>query len=507
MSAQNIYQSLKDRMREISTLNSSAGVLSWDRKSYMPPSANDHRAEQIAQLRTLAHQWFTDPKVGEWLAEVEQSDLISDPEAEAAVNVREWRRMYDRNTKLPDDFVRDFATTTSKANQVWIEARKQSNFGMFLPYLEKVVDLCRRKAELIGYETEIYDALLDGFEPGAKAADVETAFAGLRTELVELVAKVKNAPNKPDIRILHKVWDVEKQRFFAKMIAAELGYDFSSGRIDETVHPCCNMLGPRDVRILTRFSAHDFGEGLTGTIHEAGHSFYSLSQEESDQWGMPATMTPSLAIHESQSRTWENIVGRSREFWVYFFPQLQGVFPEETRGVTLDDFYGAMNWVSPSYIRVEADEATYNLHIMLRFELEREIIKGELPVKDVANEWNRRFKEYFGIEVDKDANGCLQDTHWSDGNFGYFPTYALGNLYAAQFWTQIRKDLPGIKDDFAAGRFERLMTWLSENIHRKGFTHYPNDLCRKLTGEPLSHKPLLDYLYEKYGEVYGISRG
>jgi carboxypeptidase Taq len=320
------------------------------------------------------------------------------------------------------------------------------------------------------------------------------------------VAKIADAPTKPDIGILHRVWNLEKQWFFTKMVAAELGYDFSSGRIDETVHPCCNMLGPRDVRILTRFAAHDLSEGLTGTIHEAGHAFYSLSREMSESFGMPSSMTPSLAIHESQSRTWENIVGRSREFWVYFFPQLQGVFPEETRGVSVDEFYRAMNWVSPSYIRVEADEATYNLHIMLRFELEREIITGELPVKDVAAEWNRRFKEYFGIEIDKDANGCLQDTHWSDGNFGYFPTYALGNLYAAQFWTQAQKDVPGLADDFAAGKFGRLMNWLSENIHQKGATFYPPELCRRITGKPLSHAPLLDYLYGKYSDIYGISR-
>ncbi|MBD3258737.1 carboxypeptidase M32, partial [candidate division GN15 bacterium] len=244
----------------------------------------------------------------------------------------------------------------------------------------------------------------------------------------------------------------------------------------------------------------------SSTMHEAGHSFYALSQDMGDRWGLPTTGTPSLAIHESQSRTWENIVGRSREFWIYCFPQLQGMFPKQTRGVRAEDIYGAVNYVTPSYIRVDADEATYNLHIMLRFEMERAVISGELPVKDVAGEWNRRFKDYFGLEVDNDANGCLQDTHWSDGSFGYFPTYALGNLYAAQFWMQAQKDLPGIKDDFAVGRFSRLMTWLSENIHQKGSTYLPNDLCQRLTGAPLSHQPLLDYLYEKYEDIYGISR-
>lgn len=507
MTAQETYNKLKAHIREIAVLGSTSGVLSWDRKSYMPSKGSAHRAEQLAQIDRIAHEWFTSPQVGEWIATVEQSELVKNPESEAAVNVREWRRMYDRKTKLPVSFVEQFARTKSLATQVWAEARRKSDFTLFEPYLTEIVGLVRQKAECYGYRTEKYDALLEDFEPGAKTAEVERAFSGLRTDLVELVGKIADAPKRPDIGVLRRPWNGEKQRTFAKMIAAQIGYDYEAGRIDETVHPCCNSLGPLDVRILTRFAADDLSDGLTGTIHEAGHAFYIQSQKGSEHWGTPMGRTPSLAIHESQSRTWENIVGRSREFWSYFLPQLKGLFAEEAKDITLDGFYGAMNYVAPSYIRVEADEATYNLHIMLRFEMERAIVEGEVAVRDIPGEWNARFKKYLGIAVDKDANGCLQDVHWSDGSFGYFPTYALGNLYAAQFWTRARKDLPGVMGDFATGRFDRLMTWLSEKIHRQGFKVYPMELCRRLTGEELSHRPLLDYLYGKYEGIYGIRRG
>ncbi|UCG63194.1 MAG: carboxypeptidase M32 [Candidatus Zixiibacteriota bacterium] len=506
MTAQEAYTELKKRIREISILSTTAGVLYWDQEAYMPRKADDHRAEQLAQISRLTHEWFIDTKTGDLLATVEGSDLVKNPESEASVNCREWRRLYDREVKLPTNFVEEFTRVTSKAINVWAEARQKSDFAIFQPDLEKIIDLCRKKADLIGYETEVYDALLDAFEPGAKTAEVESAFKGLRTELVALIAKIKDAPKKPDIGILRRPYDIAKQKVFAQIIAVAIGYDFEAGRIDETVHPCCNDLGPFDTRVLTRYYANDISEGITGTTHEVGHALYEMSRQTKEHWGTPMGDTPSLAIHESQSRTWENIVGRSREFWQYFYPQLQRIFYQDLHNVALDDFYGAMNWVAPSYIRVEADEATYNLHVMLRFEIERSIITGELKVTDIPGEWNSRFKDYLGIEVDKDSNGCLQDVHWAHGAFGYFPTYALGNLYAAQFWQQAQKDLPGIADDFAQGKFDRLLAWLRDNIHTQGFKYYSNDLCQRITGQPLSHKPLLDYLYDKYAGIYGITR-
>ncbi len=506
MTPHEAYTNLINRLKQISTLGSIGSVLHWDQITFMPAEAAPYRAEQLAQVYSLTHAWLTSPEVGEWLETIEGTDLVKDPENAGAVNVRETRRLYDRETKLPTEFVEDFTRTTAVARQVWGEARKKSDFAMFAPHLKKIVDLCRRKADLIGYSTERYDALVDEFEPGAKTAEIETAFAGLRTDLVELIGKIKDAPRRPDLGILKRPWDVKKQKVFSEMLASALGYNFNAGRIDETVHPCCNGLGPRDIRILTRFYPEDLAEGLTGTVHETGHALYDLSRDVSEVWGQPIGETASLAIHESQSRTWENIVGRSRSFWVYFFPQLQRLFHEEAQGITLDDFYGVMNWVAPSHIRVEADEATYNLHIMLRFELERAIIKGDLEVEDIPGEWNRRFKDYLGIEVDTDAHGCLQDVHWSDGSFGYFPTYALGNLYAAQFWMQAKKDVPGLEDDFSTGRFDRLLIWLRDNIHVHGFRYLSQDLCKKVTGAELSHRPLLEYLYDKYEGIYGIKR-
>jgi carboxypeptidase Taq len=506
MSALEAYVDLKNQMKEVAILNSTENILHWDKDLHMPAKSAEHRGDQLAQIMRLSHEWFTDAKVDAWLSEIESSDLMEDYESEVAVNVREWRRMYDRETKLPKRLVEDFARVTTKAGLAWIEARKKSDFTIFQSHLQHLVDLNIEMAECFGYETEVYDALLAGYEPGARSADVETAFAGLRTDLVELIGKIKDAPRKPDIGILKRPWDVEKQKLLAQIVAAAMGYDFEIGRLDEAVHPYMTEMGPYDVRILTRYYPNDLAEGLSGTIHEAGHALYYLTKANKEHWGTPLFETASLAIHESQSRTWENIVARSREFWVYFFPQLQRMFPKESSGITLDEFYGAMNYVSPSYIRVEADEATYNLHIMLRFEIERAIISGDLAVKDIPGEWNKRFKDYLGIEVDSDANGCLQDIHWSHASFGYFPTYALGNLYAAQFWVQAKKDLPGLMDDFTVGKFDRLYRWLGEKIHAKGATYYAADLCKRLTGEPLSHKPLLDYLYDKYEGIYGISR-
>ncbi|MBU0984127.1 MAG: carboxypeptidase M32 [candidate division Zixibacteria bacterium] len=506
MKPQDAYTELKKRMRETALLGSTASILYWDQQAYLPKKAEDHRAEQLGQLSRLDHEWFTDTKVGDWLSAIEDSDLVADPESEVAVNVREWRRLYDREVKLPVEFVEEFAIAGSKGHGIWSEARKKSDFSIFAPHLEKLVELCRRKADLIGFRTERYDALLDEFEPRVKSAEIENVFAGLRKDLVALVAKIADAPRRPNIDVIHQPFDLDRQRIFAESVGAAFGFDHLAGRFDPAQHPSCNALGPHDMRILTRYYPNDLAEGLTAATHEVGHALYDLTQTDKTHWGTPMYETASLGIHESQSRMWENMVGRSRPFWVHFFPQMQRLFPEQLAEATVDDLYGAFNWVKPSLIRVEADEATYNLHIMLRFEIERAIIAGDIAIKDIPGEWNSRFKTYLGIDVERDADGCLQDIHWSDGSFGYFPTYALGNMYAAQYWAQAQKDLPGLADDHAAGNFDRLRGWLSEKIHRQGFKYDAADLCERVTGAKLSHQPLLDYLYAKYEEIYGITR-
>jgi len=489
-------------MKEHWMLWSASFLAEWDQETYMPRGGGEARSNMLGILARLTHEMFTDPKVDGWLSECEGSDLADGDTIEAA-NIRELRRRYDRRTKLPREFVAEEARLCSKAQQVWTEARRKSDFSMFAPYLEKVLAMQRRKADLYGFETEAYDALMDEYEPGATAAEVASVFQALLPELVSLNAKLKDAPRHPDIGIIKRPYDVHKQRIFSEIVVAALGYDFNEGRIDEVAHPFCTSFGPGDHRICTRYYPEDLGEGLTGAMHEAGHALYDMGLNRED-YGMPCGDATSLSIHESQSRLWENQVGRSRGFWEYFFPQAKRIFRESLNDVSLEEFYHAMNYSAPSFIRVEADEATYNLHIMLRFEIERAMLRGELKVVDIPGEWNKKFKESFGIDVDKDSNGCLQDVHWSIGYIGYFPTYCLGNLYAAQFYAKANEEMPGLESDFARGDFSRLLNWLRENIHIHGARYRAAELCRRVTGKSLSHRPLIDYMTAKYEDIYGM---
>jgi carboxypeptidase Taq len=504
MSAEKAYQQLITRTREIMTLGSAASILHWDQETYMPKKGVGHRSNQIGLIARLVHEQFVDPVVGALLSEIESSELIKDPESVVAANIRELRHEYDKETKLPKELVQELATTTSQASQAWVEARQKSDFKLFVPWLTKVLDLTIRKAEAYGYQGEPYNALLDTYEPGATVADVEKAFTGLRRESVTLLEKIKNGKKRPDKSIVERAYPVEKQKVFGEMVAAAMGYDFESGRLDVTTHPFCTGIGPGDTRILTRYNPQRLNDALFGTMHEAGHALYEMGINKVEHFGTPMGESVSLGIHESQSRMWENQVGRSKDFWVYFFPQARRIFQDALGDVAMEDFYGAVNNVEPSFIRVEADEATYNLHIMLRFEIERAMVKREIAPKDVAGEWNKRFKEYLGIEVDRDSNGCLQDVHWSSGLIGYFPTYALGNLYSAQFFAKAQEDIPGLTEDFRHGDFSRLLTWLRKNIHQHGQRYRATRLCERVTGKPLSHQPLMDYMNKKYGEIYGF---
>ena len=502
MTLHKAYEKLKTHMQEHWILWSAGFLAEWDQETYMPPGGGEARAKMLGILARLTHEMFTDPKVNAWLCECESTDLAKGDTIEAA-NIREIRRQYDRKIKLPKEFVEEEANLTSRAHQVWVEARKKSDFSMFAPYLEKILSMQRKKADLFGYETEAYDALMDEYEPGVSSNEVEAVFNGLLPELVSLNQKLKGAPHRPDIGIIKRPYDVQKQRLFSEIAVGAIGYNFNEGRIDEVTHPFCTSFGPGDHRICTRYYPEDLAEGLTGAMHEAGHALYDMGLNR-EEYGMPCGDATSLSIHESQSRMWENQIGRSKGFWEYFFPQAQRIFRDSLNGVSLEEFYHAMNYSTPSYIRVEADEATYNLHIMLRFEIEREMIRGNLNVVDVPGEWNRKFKKYFGIEVDKDSNGCLQDVHWSLGDFGYFPTYCLGNLYAAQFYAKANEEIPTLESDFVRGDFSRLLKWLRENIHIHGSRYRSADLCQKVTGKPLSHRPLIDYLTAKYKDIYGI---
>lgn len=504
MTAHEAYQQLIKQTREVALLGSSAGVLGWDERTYMPKRGSSLRAEQLALLAGLQHEKFTSPRVGELLAKAESNGHKGNPESVEAVNLRELRHDYDRATKLPKELVEEITRETTLAQGIWVDARKKSDFAMFLPSLERVMSLTRQVADAYGWQGERYNALLESYEPGATAEEIAKVFDGLRDDLVKLLDKIKGAKRKPDVSIVERDYDVEKQKVFGEAVAAAVGFDFMAGRLDVTTHPFCSGFGPNDTRITTRYNPKRLNDALFGVLHEAGHALYEMGIEKEKYFGTPMGDAVSLGIHESQSRMWENQVGRSREFWAYFLPQAKRIFRESLSDVTLDDFYGAINYVTPSYIRVEADEATYNLHILLRFELERALMSDQLKPKDLPGEWNSRFAKYFGLKVDKDSDGCLQDVHWSAGLIGYFPTYTLGNLYSAQFFVQAKKDIPGLLNQFQQGDFGQLLNWLRERIHRHGRRYRAKELGLKVTGQQLSHRPLVEYMTAKYGEIYGF---
>jgi len=503
MSAQDSYKDLINRVKEVNLIGSCAAVLHWDMETQMPKGGAAHRGEQMAYLSGLTHKKFTDPKIGELLGEIESSDLVKDEFSDEGANVREIRHEYDKSVKLPQELVEEIARTTTLSQQVWVEARKKNDFAMFLPNLEKIIDLNRQVADHLGYEKEAYDALLDNYETGATYEAVSKTFAGLRDELVKLVAGISNSDKKPNMKIVEQDFDVHRQRIFGQEAAAAIGYNFHDGRLDISAHPFTTGLGPHDTRITTRYNPKHLGQALFGTLHEGGHGIYDQNLDP-EHYGTPRGDAVSLGIHESQSRMWENLVGRSKPFWKHFFPRAQQVFPEALGDVKFDDFYFAINDVRPSLIRVEADEVTYNLHIMIRFEIEHAFLKGDLKAKDIPAAWNERFKEYLGITPPNDADGCLQDVHWSSGLIGYFPTYALGNLYSAQFFAKAKEEMPDLDDQFARGDFSGLKNWLGEKIHNHGQRYRAEKLVEVVTGKPLSHEPAVKYLNAKFGELYGL---
>jgi len=477
-------------------------LLGWDERTYMPKNGAEARSNQVALLSGMIHDRMTAPRVGELLDVIEGSDLLSDPESVTAVSFREARRGYEKQVKLPKDLVEALAKTTSLAQSVWTEARQKSDFGMFLPKLKEVIDLKHRQAEAYGYETEPYDALLDDYEPDMTSAEISRVFGELRDELVPLVKKIADSPKKPDISIIENDYPVDLQEKFGREAAAAIGYDFDSGRLDVTAHPFTIGIAPGDVRITTRYNPKHLGQALFGTLHEGGHAMYEQGLPY-EHYGTHFCDSVSLGIHESQSRMWENLVGRGKPFWDHFFPKAKGTFPV-LKDVSFEDFFFAINDVRPSLIRVEADEVTYNLHILLRFEIERDVFSGKIKAEDLPAVWNEKFNDYFGLTPANDSEGCMQDVHWSAGLFGYFATYALGNLYASQFFGKAKADMPDMETKFASGDYSGLLSWLRKNIHSQGKRYHAKDLVEKVTGKSLSHKPMMEYLNTKYGELYGV---
>lgn len=500
--AQSSYSALIATLKQIALLGSIGSVLGWDERTQLPPRGTEHRADQASMLAKMRHDWFTSPVIDNLLAEVEASNLVADPASDAAVNVRETRREYDRARKLPSSLVEEMSRTEVLAQQAWGDARAKSDFPMFEPWLKKWVALKRSEADCVGYASNPYDALIDQFEPGETAAGVRRTFESLRGPLVELVAKIMASGRTAPIEILERQYPAATQEKLAREASAAVGFDFSAGRLDVSLHPFCTGLGPGDTRLTTRYDERCFSDAFFGVLHETGHGLYDQGLDPA-HFGTPRGEAVSLGIHESQSRMWENLVGRSRSFWRFFLPKVRAAFPAALREVSEEQWYFAINDIRPSLIRTEADEATYNLHVLLRFELEEAMLGGNLAPAELPGAWAEKMQKYLGVTPPDDARGCLQDIHWSGGAIGYFPTYTLGNLYAAQFFEQARKDLGDLDAEFAQGNFAPLLGWLREKIHRQGKRYTPRQLAVRVTGSDLSAEPLLRHLRKK-AEIYGV---
>lgn len=494
------YEEFEELIKKISKMQHVIAVLHWDMETYMPPRGGDARANQIALLSGMVHEAQQDPRLYDLITELSAADDLS---PEQATNVREMKRELDRERKLSKELVVELNRTSVKAHEVWVQAREQANYELFKPWLQKLVDLNLQKIDQIGYEDEPYNALLDEYEPGMKAARVEELFTPLKTTLPSLVQQIVDAPVKPDVSIMTRFYRAEQQESFLKMLMQDMGFDFEAGRMDRAVHPFCTSFTPNDVRITTRYDEHMLGEALLATAHETGHALYEQGLPAAYA-GTPMGQAASFGLHESQSLFWEKVVVASRPFWEQYYPRLQAVFKEQLSAVSLDDFYLALNRVQPSFIRVGSDEVTYCLHIVLRFELERALFAKEISVDDLKGLWHEKMETYLGLTVPDDSKGILQDTHWASGLFGYFPSYALGHMYAAQLRLALRQALPDFDANLSAGNLLPIKEWLNENIHQHGMRYRAEELLERISGNRLSVQPYLNYLTEKYHDLYQI---
>jgi len=492
----------KADMGEIWDLFMAASVLGWDQQTYMPPDGAVERSEQLATLSKLAHIKSTTPEYGKALEELKKYTETLDPDSDDARLIRRAKIEYDKATRVPAEKVAEYARVTALAQEKWVQARAKSDFSIFSPHLERIVELRREYADYFKPYDHVYDPLLDDFEPGLKTAEVKDIFARLRPQQVELVKEIASRPQVED-DFLHLKYEDQKQWDFGVDVITRFGYNWDGGRQDRSAHPFTTSFGIGDVRITTRVIENMVTSALFSTMHEGGHGMYQQGLDT----GLSRTILAngaSMAIHESQSRMWENLVGRSRAFWKFFYPKLQSTFPTQLGNVPMEKFYKAINKVEPSFIRVEADEATYNLHVMLRLELEIELMEGTLKVADLPEAWNNRMREYLGVTPQKDSEGVLQDVHWSGGMIGYFPTYALGNLVSVQLWEKINQEIPDLESQIEQGQFSALLGWLRENVHRHGSKFDPQELVQRVTGSKIDPQPYVGYLRKKYSDIYGL---
>jgi carboxypeptidase Taq len=485
---------LKNCATELTNLNNILALLQWDQEVMMPTAASPERAAQFGVLSGIIHQKISDPHLGALLQQaIENPNELST--ADQAL-IRIMLREHDKNAKLPEEFVTDFARLTSEALPVWVSARQQSDFGIFHPVLEKIIAMCRQQADYLGYEDHPYDALLDLYEEGLTTQEVTAIFAGLKPELIELVKSLDEKGSADTGQLANlKPMTQQDQIFFSEKLLGAIGYDFKRGRQDISAHPFTTSLGHNDRRVTNRFRPESL-EFIFSALHEGGHALYEQGISKNNAT-TPLDEGVSLGIHESQSRLWENIIGRSRAFWHQYYPMLQNSMEQQFKDVQLDEFVRYVNRVHPGLIRVEADEVSYNLHVLIRFELEKELIEGSLSVEDLSKLWNEKYADYLGVKIDSDANGVLQDIHWAHGSFGYFPTYTIGNLAAAQIWQAYCRFDPDHQQTIRHGELAKIRQWLTDNIYCHGAVFQPAVLMERVCGEKLNSRYFVDYLKSK----------
>ncbi len=495
----NLYQKYKDLRHRIADLDNILAVLGWDQEVNMPINGAHFRAQQTATLSGIQHDLSTSQEYSDLLEKLKEDQSLDFKQRR---NIEESWRSLDKDRKLSREFMERQSRTYSQAYQTWIKARQENSFAVFAPKLKEVVDIQREKAALFGYKVSPYDALLDDYEPGLTTDVVEKVFIDVKQNLSDFFAKIKGRPH-PDHSFFDNHFDKAKQLELCRDLVTDMGYDWKSGRLDLSEHPFTTSFSAQDARITTRVSESDLRESIWGSIHEAGHALYEQGLPVSE-YGLPSGAFVSLGMHESQSRLWENNVGKSHNYIKTYWSLFQKFFPDAFGNVSDLQFFKGLNTVTPDLIRINSDEVTYHFHILLRFEIEKSLIEGKTEVKDLEEIWNSKIKEYLDLDVPSPKMGVLQDIHWSHGSFGYFPTYSLGSFYAAQFYHFAEKAIPGLQSDIESKNFKPLLEWLRVNIHQEGHTYSSEELCKKVTGEGLNFKYFNDYLDKKYATVYGF---
>ena len=497
MSTAKLYSTYKTKMQKIADVKYASAVLQWDQETYLPPKGNDFRGQQIATLSEIAHQLFTDKTMGELLEEL---SLCEDLTSSEKRNIVLSKEDYERNIKLSAAFVRQLSETVNQSYHAWAKARKENSFALFEQPLHELIQLKKQEADMLGYEQHPYNALMNDYDKGLTVSKVDSLFVELKTPLLNLLDSLKNK-RSIDNSFLFQEFKKDNQWEFGLEILNRIGFDFEAGRQDISLHPFTTNFSSKDVRVTTRIDEHDFSNMTWSCLHEGGHALYEQGLP-ADQYGLPLGEYCSLSIHESQSRLWENCIGRGLPFWQHNFKLLTNSFPKQLKDINIEKFYKGINSVSPSLIRTEADELTYHFHVMIRYEIEKMLIEGSLPTKDIPACWNEMYQKYLGIKVPDDNRGCLQDIHWSHGSFGYFATYSLGSLYAAQLYSTIEKKYPAVSEDLTNGKINSIQDWLKKEIYCNGRYYSSEELCKKATGETLQSSYFIEYATKKFSEIY-----